>query len=168
MNRISTNGFERGDNKNDKIINAVIDKDIQFVKSYTSPLRIIRDIQNNNLLHLATLNGHVDMILYLLCQNIDIYHKNKFGLTPWNYAIRSNDQDIINIYINHINKKLIEEKDSRSMDIIILNKNNKRLRDENDGYRLENNRLLDENRDLIRENKKLKVSVNALTQAIKK
>lgn len=187
-------------------IDAVINKDIKSINLYIGSLNFIKDIQNSNLLHLATLNEHNEMVKYLLDNKVDKTHKNKFGLTPWDYAIRSHNKELIKIYIDHDlynfdllkiqnenlqkinsslaienrnltenNKKLISEKDTQQNEITILKKNNKRLREQNNNLELkigtltsERDHLVNENDGLVYENKKLKISVDSLTKAMRK
>lgn len=182
-----------------KVIDAVINKDLRLVRLYTGSLNQVKDSQHNNLLHLATLNECSEIINYLLNNEVDRNYQNKFGLTPWDYALRSHNKEVIKIYTDRNshnleilktknetlqiannnftseNKKLVLEKDSHTNEIIILKKNNKRLRDENSTLELKINILTsdkeylkNENDELVRANKRLKTSVDSLTQAMKK
>jgi len=189
-----------------KVIDAVINRDMRTASLYSGSLNYVKDIQNNNLLHLATLNEHNEMVKYLLDNGVDKNHKNKFNLTPWDYAIRSHNKELVKIYTDYSshysevlraqnenlqkvnnnltientklleeNKKLVSEKDSQNNEIIILKRNNKRLRDQTNDLELkigiltsEKDRLINENDELVRANKKLKTSVDSLTQAMRK
>ena len=162
-----------------KVIDSVINKDLKSMNMYSGSFNYVKDIQNNNLLHLATLNEHIEMVKHLLKFDVDKNHKNKFGLTPWDYAIRSHNKDLINAYvdydsyhsellktqndnlhknykfINEENRKITSERDSRNNEIVILKTNNKRLRDQNSNLEIKINMLTSEKDHLINENEDL-------------
>lgn len=156
-----------------KAMNAVIDKDLKTLNQYNGSLNNIRDSQANNLLHLATLNEHYEIVKYLLSKSVDKNYKNKFGLTPYEYAIRSHNKELIKLYHEDNpykikNDTLIADNKNLSNENVILKRNNKRLREENDELEVRLTKLVSENDELTQANKKLKISVDSLTKAMRR
>jgi hypothetical protein len=173
------------DNDPSRVIEQVLNRDLSSVRSYLGSLSTVRDFQKNNLLHLATLNEDAEMVKFLLTQYVDRNGLNRFCQTPWDYAIKSHNKNIIKLYTDQDslynqtltvennglkktvtdltikNNVLAYNNDTHTKEITILKSNNKRLRDENDNYKIENENLL-------QSNKKLKTSVDSLTKALKK
>lgn len=173
-------------------ITFVMNKDLRSLRYYSGSLNAVRDEQNNNLLHLATLNESIDIVKYLLDQNVDKNYKNKFNLTPLDYAIRSHNKELLQLFWTnsldrvHVltndnenlkqdnanlrtrNTILNQENESYKSETVVLKRENKRLRDDNDDLLNKVNRLTNENTELVQENKKLKISVDSMTKALRK
>ena len=161
-----------------RALDAVINRDMRLIELYRGVLNNVRDSQDNNLLHLAILNEQKEMVAYLLDNHVDKNCKNKFGLTPWDYAIRSHNKDLIDTYLryNTVDVSVLKTKNnqlSTQVNNLLtentnLKKNNKRLFEQNDMLEAKVIRLSGENDELVRSNKKLKTSVDSLTQAMRK
>jgi len=173
--------------------------------NYTNdPMKLhdFRDYSGNNLLHAAVLSENVQIIKFLLEVDMNVNHKNRTGKTPWDLAIKSQNKEIILLFSDHKNPfvtanndlhakiRNLEDKnkqcdEQRSIltdqaegyrsEIVILKKNNKRLRDENDENIIKisdlhtvNVLLRNENNDLVQENKKLKLSNDNMIKAFQK
>jgi hypothetical protein len=148
------------------------------LKKFDGDYNLLYDYNNNNLLHSAVLTEQISIIDFLIRMNVNKNHFNKFKITPFDYALRTQKKEIIKLFIDDSyqkinslvdenimlktkNKSLIEENDNQKKEITILNTHNKRLR--NEITALEN-----DNEILTQQNKRLKKSVDNLTQHFKK
>ena len=72
-------------------------------KGYTqSEISNIKDVYDNNLLHLAVLTSNVQLTLYFLKNKISHKEQNKFGKSPWQTAVTYNNLDIVNAFTDYI------------------------------------------------------------------
>jgi len=161
----------------DYVVNAVMSKDIGGVRGCNSVfLCKVRDSQGNNLLHLAVLNDDVRMAKHLLDCGVDKNCLNGFGKSAYEYAVRGQSKEMIAAFFDkEANSRVVEITDkhhkltleftevTRGMktEIGILKVNNKRLFDDNEVLKRENG-------ELVGANKKLKMSNDALTKAMRR
>ena len=121
-------------------------------------------------------NEDIQIVKFLMDCKVDKNHQNKYGKSPCDYAIKSQNKEMIKLYFEmdaqtkvseliDKNKKLTleftEEKSTLNREIVILKTHNKRLFDDN--LVLEH-----ENKELVSSNKKLKLSNDTLTKAMRK
>lgn len=168
-----------------KVIHDVVNRDLPAVRAYEGSHRDVRDTNRQTLLHYATMAEDREMVKYLLEQQCDPNVADRFKLSPWDYAIRSHNKDLIATFTGHDARKIgtLCEQNTRlqtrntdletlnqrvTAETVILKKNNKRLREENDHLQTRVGTLSLENEELVRVNKKLKTSVDSLTQALRK
>lgn len=165
-------------------------------------LHDFRDYCGNNLLHAAVLAENVPIIKFLLEIDMNVYHKNRAGKTPWDLAIKSQNKEIILLFSDHKNPfvtanndlhgkvKIFEDKYKQSeeqrkilsdqvegfrTEVVVLKKNYKRLREENDeniskisDLQAVNALLVNEKNEVVQENKKLKLSNENMMKAFQK
>lgn len=169
--------FRSGNNinfDNSTLFNDIIDGNKQRVFAYYGNLDGLRDYSGNNLLHVAVTMGNLDIIKYLLEQKVSVSLKNKFNKTPWDYALASSCKNIIKLFYDNENnliatcknlslniKQLEDNIACANTEIVILKRNNKRLRDENTTIDAKNS-------DLVNENKRLKASNENMMKTFKR
>ncbi len=123
---------------------------------------IYRDNYGNTLLHIAILFCRKDIMEFILNVNIINDIQNDNGETPLDVLIQKANKDLLNVYINQINKKLLLEleksnvksnvmfdkysnalKNIETLECTInnLNENNKRLRNDNENLVFTNKKL---------------------------
>lgn len=134
-----------------------------------------KDKYNNSLLHIATIKCNNELIKYLLDNGAITTVKNRFGDSPYDIAIGTQDKRIIDIYYNV---------DKYKIDLIIAenkyltNKNNDLVKENNEYKDIINNlrsevnnykrkrddldKLIADNKKLINQNNVLKTTVNNL------
>ena len=56
---------------------------------------------NESPLHLAAANGQLDVVKYLMIQNINIEPRNKNGATPLHFATNSNQVSVVKYLFAH-------------------------------------------------------------------
>jgi ankyrin repeat protein len=158
----------------------------------SSKIKEYIDEYGNTLLHVATKAKKLETVKYLLKRGISKYSKNFFEETCWLQAIQTQDQELIQTFIDADTIKL-EEYTSKN---VKLDNDNKILKDlnetlkttndnltfkynsllietnglskENNNFKINNKRLREEVDDLTEKNKKLKISVETLTESLKK
>lgn len=76
------------------------------------------DLSGRTALHLACLHGHKEVVEYLLSNYVEQSTKDRLNLTPYDYAARTDQQDIMNLLIeNGVKPTKINELPSNSHDI---------------------------------------------------
>lgn len=115
----------------------------------------------NNLLHIAVEVENLDSVKYLLEIGVDKDKKNRLGKTPFDLALRTQDKELIELFIKHSKASVEKEKAELNIEngnlkkeIMIVNKHNKRLREDNDKLRKDNDELTESNRAMIASFKK--------------
>ena len=116
--------------------NALFDvKDFIANKCYTTiELNGMLDVYGNNLLHIATLNSNVDMVEYLLNNEISHTKLNKFKQSPWDIAVMLRNEAVLDKYTKFKGKDslfIAEIKDEFNAKLSALNKTNVLLRGDN-------------------------------------
>jgi hypothetical protein len=72
-------------------------------KGYTqSEISNIKDVYDNNLLHLAVQTSNVRLTLYFLKSKISHKEQNKFGKSPWQTAVTYNNPEIVNTFTDYM------------------------------------------------------------------
>jgi len=100
--------FTSIDNSSKSLFRYVTDRNIASLKyclSTKSPQEInnIKDDYSNNLLHIATTIEDYPIIKYLIEMGIDKNKKNMHNVSPWDIAVRTHNQQIIQVLIdNHL------------------------------------------------------------------
>ena len=121
---------------------------IDLYKNSNETFPSMHDIYDNNLLHIAVLEENNIMVKCLLNKNVSTLHKNRFNKTPLDYALMTQNKEIIEL--------LMEQKMSNL--VVQENKTLKRKKNE----------LETEVCSLKDSNKRLKTSVENMTQALRK
>ncbi|AYV78801.1 MAG: hypothetical protein Edafosvirus34_11 [Edafosvirus sp.] len=127
--------FTTTDNSPKSLFNYVTTKNLSSLKCCLSSkqsdeINNIRDEYNNNLLHIAITVEDTSIIKYLMEKGIDKYKKNVHNLSPWDLAVRSHNQTIIQSLIDtHLSA--FEE----------IKKELKLIRDTSEQYKLLNKQL---------------------------
>lgn len=57
----------------------------------------LADVSGRTALHLASLHGHLELVNYLLKHSVDIDETDLLGLTPFNYAQKGGNSEIIKL-----------------------------------------------------------------------
>ena len=97
----------------------IINKRHHNIKSYSGNLNLFRDLNNNNLLHVAVQIEDIEITSYLIASGVCTNQRNKFYLTPYDYAIRTHNKDIIGLFTSTRSKQddqryvRIEERNKR-------------------------------------------------------
>ncbi|KAK8898575.1 hypothetical protein M9Y10_000867 [Tritrichomonas musculus] len=60
------------------------------------------DINGNNAVITATKHGYNDIVYYLLCQNIDVNHKNEIGMAPLHFAVTKGHTQLVSLLLTHM------------------------------------------------------------------
>ena len=50
----------------------------------------------------ATKHGYNDIVYYLLCQNIDVNHKNEIGMAPLHFAVTKGHTQLVSLLLTHM------------------------------------------------------------------
>lgn len=64
-------------------------------------LNSIEDYSNNNLLHIAVMQGSLQLVTYFLEKGINYSKENKFKLSPWNLAVAFKNNQILEKFVLH-------------------------------------------------------------------
>jgi hypothetical protein len=150
------------------------------------------DGYDNTILHIATQANKPEIIKYLLNRNMKRNIKNFFGESAWNIAIKSQNEDLIQIfhdidllnfdeYKKKVSKYEDENKILKTLNMSLQESNNKlqhnytfELNKNNSDkkdlllYKDQNKRLRDENNDLQQKNKKQKIAIDNLIDSMRK
>lgn len=141
--------FENVTKKNlSSLINNLINKS-------SGEINNMHDEYGNNLLHIAVLAEDSNIIKYLIDKRVDKHKKNLHKLSPWDLAIRSQNQSIIQILIDN-HSAIIDE----------LKKELKLVRDTAGEYKLLNGKLQESVGEYKSLNGKLQESNNGLTSSL--
>jgi ankyrin repeat protein len=134
-------------------------------------LKNARDQYDNNLLYPAIATENLNIIQYLLLIGLDKNHRNKYNQTPYIFAFKSQNMKIINMFtkdyekdINNLEKTI----DTYKTESIVLNNSLKRSYETMQTIQEENKNLRNDNDVLIIKNKKMKKTIDNLTNAMKK
>jgi hypothetical protein len=85
-----------------EVINATINGNFESLRVWIDnyPLLNIRDEEGNNLLALAVINDHSQIVRYLLDKGIDYHNKNDYNESALDLAIKKNNRYIIKLLQN--------------------------------------------------------------------
>lgn len=183
---------------NRTIISYVTNNNLSYLKTAlnykrSDEINSIVDAYGNTLLHLATMSKNVPIIKFLLDKGMNKHRLNDFRETPWEMAVKTHDQILIQAFIDvelnavetlrgeirrikdieNENKSLLTiNKDLQRANDDLTNKYNMVLRDNKSNntevtmLKQQNKRLRDDNDLLIKENNELTESNKKLKIAV--
>ena len=148
-------------------------------------INVIKDDNNDSLLHLATHSENAEIVEYLLSKGACYTTLNKFGKSSWDLAVMIRNKSVMQKYISYmirsngdhvievnnfkrVNSRLVLENTELKLENTELKSENTELKKGVKTLRDENEKLTTDNNGLIQKNKKLRISVETLMENSKK
>ena len=146
----------------DDAVDKVIDGDLAYVKTLfrLNKCVLMTDRQDNTLLHIACKAGRLNIVRYMLEQNVyDLDKKNKYRETCFDIACKGHFFDIVKILATYKLELEVNKIPTYEREQVALNSEIKTLRIQINECNTSRKRLREENDELVLINKKLKSDI---------